>query len=157
MTRARAGLGEEKTGPAPGQSTQIHTSRLLDPCKPKGLWLNITRGMASAGAWMFFGSNTHLFSLESQRMEDPQPALQQQGHEKGFSWENSYHSISQLGRLPFKPLRLGGSAQRSPAGRGPQTGRLRWDSAVLVAPFPRAAGESFTGLWSGVRRHQACP
>lgn len=141
MTRARAGLGEEKTGPAPGQSTQIHTSRLLDPCKPKGLWLNITRGMASAGAWMFFGSNTHLFSLESQRMEDPQPALQQQGHEKGFSWENSYHSISQLGRLPFKPLRLGGSAQRNPAGRGPLRGLRPAASAGTARSWWRPSRE----------------
>lgn len=37
-----------------GDEAHRSTFRLLDPCKPKGLWLNITRGMASAGAGMFF-------------------------------------------------------------------------------------------------------
>lgn len=99
-----------------------------------------------------FGSNTHLFSLESRWMEDSRPASQLQGHEKGFSWENSYHNISQLGLLPFKSLCVGGSAQRNPAGRGPFGGLRPATFAVTACSggtLPGGSEEEFHGSLKG--------
>lgn len=99
-----------------------------------------------------FGSNTHLFSLESRWMEDSQPASQRQGHEKGFSWENSYHNISQLGLLPFKSLCVGGSARRNPAGRGPFGGLRPATFAVTACSGGTLSGgseEEFHGSLKG--------